>query len=226
MIGQHPQLYGFPELHLFLADTVNELLDREQKKGNYCGSPGILRTLAQLHEGLQSTSSIIRAGAWLADRRHWSVKELIDYLLQMISPRLGVEKSPVTCKSQSYLARAYACYPKAHYLHLTRHPISTKLSMEEFFQNRKKLRILRRKTDEMKDMQSLEVKYNHLLVWYVFHKNILNFTSNLPIGQVMRIKGEEILSEPDMYLPQIAEWLGINTDSASIEEMKHPERSP
>ena len=42
----------------------------------------------------------------------------------------------------------------------------------------------------------------------------------------MRIKGEDLLSNPDIYLPQVAEWLGVRTDKAAIEAMKHPENSP
>jgi hypothetical protein len=42
----------------------------------------------------------------------------------------------------------------------------------------------------------------------------------------MRIKGEELLSNPDIYLPQIAEWLGVRTDGEAIAAMKHPEDSP
>ena len=42
----------------------------------------------------------------------------------------------------------------------------------------------------------------------------------------MRIKGEDLLSYPDIYLPQIAEWLGVRTDSEAIAAMKRPENSP
>jgi len=48
----------------------------------------------------------------------------------------------------------------------------------------------------------------------------------MPEDQVLRIKGEQLLSEPDRYLPQIAEWLGVSTDASVIAAMKHPERSP
>ncbi|MEA3277491.1 MAG: sulfotransferase, partial [Pseudomonadota bacterium] len=43
VIGQHPDLYGFPELHLFIGDTVQEVIDVEYGKANYFGPPGVLR---------------------------------------------------------------------------------------------------------------------------------------------------------------------------------------
>lgn len=218
MIGQHPDLYCFPELHVFVTNSVGEFLDREAKKGNYSGSPGLLRTLAQLHEGRQTTSSIFRAGLWLHARRDWTVKTLVDDLLARVAPRIGIEKSPVTCMHIDFLHITHACYPRARYLHLTRHPVPTRQSMHEFFSQKKKL------VSAQERARTLE--FDHLLLWYRMHRNILEFTARLPEGQVLRLKGEDVLSEPDCYLPQLAEWLGVSTDAAAIEEMKHPERSP
>lgn len=218
MIGQHPELYCFPELHLFVTQTVGEFLDREAKKGNYSGSPGLLRALAELHEGHQSTSAIFRASLWLHERRDWTVKALLDHLLEQVAPCIGIEKSPVTCMHSDFLRIAHACYPRARYLHLTRHPVATRQSMREFFSERKTLH----STED----RARTLEFDHLLLWYRMHRNILEFTARLPEGQVLRIKGEDLLSEPDRYLPQLAEWLGVSTDSAAIEDMKHPERSP
>lgn len=217
MIGQHPELYGFPELHLFVARTLGEVLDR-QTRGHYSGPPGLLRALAELHEGRQTTSGIFRAGLWLNERRDWTVKALVDHLLEAVAPRIGVEKSPVTCMHMDFLSIAHACYPRARYLHLTRHPVSTRHSMKEFFTEAKALR--------KRDGRGQSLGFDHLLLWYRMHRNILEFTARLPEGQVLRLKGEDLLSEPDRYLPQLAEWLGVSTDAAAIEEMKHPERSP
>lgn len=219
MIGQHPDLYCFPELHLYVADTVGDILDREQGKGrNYAGPPGTLRALAELHDGIQTTTTVLRAGVWLTERRHWSTKQLTDHLLDLIEPRIGIEKSPVTCMKHAYMQRVYTFYPDAYFLHLTRHPIPTKKSMDEFFDKRKQV--------HSKKGKKRSFEFDNLLVWYRMHRNIMEFTEKLPTGQVMRLKGEDILSEPDVYLPQVAEWLGIRTDPTAIEEMKHPENSP
>jgi hypothetical protein len=221
MIGQHPQLYCFPELHLFVADTVGEILDREAKKENYTGPPGVLRALAEIQYGVQTTGTIIKAGSWLVEMRHWSTKELVDYLCGLVAPAIAVEKSPITCSNIAFLRRAYAYYPDAYYLHLTRHPVSTRQSMDEFFTKRNT--ITRRRGREGR---KAPIELDQLLIWYQMHKNIMEFTSKLPTGQVLRLKGEDVLSEPDRYLPQIADWLGVRTDRAAIEEMKHPENSP
>lgn len=218
MIGQHPQLYGFPELHLFSAESLEEIV-QHKVRGGKAAAPGLLRTLAQEHDGVQSTETILRATEWFLERRHWSTEKLFNYLLELISPKIGVEKTPQTAKKTRYLERAYEYFPNAYYLHLTRHPVSSRKSIEEF---------LAHKADKKKGRwDSLRSSLvDGFLIWYQFHSNIINFTSTLPAGQTMRIKGEDLLSEPDLYLPQLAEWLGLQTDSEAITAMKHPENSP
>lgn len=217
VIGEHPDLYGFPELHLFVADTIGQLIEYEIKtKHRYCGPHGLLRTIAEIHEGVQTTETVARAIAWLHDRRDWSTKEMMDYLLEKVAPQLGVEKSPVTARTKRSLNRVYKQYPHAFFLHLVRHPISATKSREDF--NKDML---------LKAMHTYGPKLMyHTIEWYEMHRNIMELTSQLPVGQTMRIKGEDVLSEPDLYLPQICEWMGIRTDREAIEAMKHPENSP
>ena len=214
MIGEHPQIYGFPELHLFSGRTVEDIIRREQKAGN-AGPPGLLRTLAQEHYGVQTANTILKATIWFRERRHWPTKKLFDYLLELVSPKMGLEKSPETAGKITFLERSYTWFPKAYYLHLTRHPVSSRKSIQEFYEEKKK-----------KKNFSFKYQVDGLTVWYTMHNNIINFTNTLPAGQTMRIKGEELLSEPDLYLPQIASWLGLRTDCEAIEAMKHPENSP
>jgi hypothetical protein len=217
VIGQHPELYGFPELHLFGTETVEDIIRGRAKMGKVA-APGLIRTLAQEHDGIQTTKTALRAIEWLYERRNWTSQQLFNYLLDLISPKIGVEKSPQTTKKPRYLEQSYQWFPNAYYLHLTRHPVSARKSIQEFFefqadQNQAKSR---RKSASL----------DSLMIWYLMHKNIVSFINTLPAGQVMRIKGEDLLSDLDRYLPQIAEWMGLRTDTEAIEAMKHPENSP
>lgn len=218
MIGQHPQLYGFPELHLFSAESVEEILQNQVKCGK-AAPPGLLRMLAQEHDGIQNTETILRAIDWCLGRRHWSTEKLFNYLVDLINPQIGVEKTPQTAKKVRYLERTYEYFPKAYYLHLTRHPVSSRNSIAEFSAHK-----VGRRKGELASLRSSVV--DAFLVWYQFHSHILDFTNTLPVGQTMQIKGEDLLSEPDLYLTQIAEWLGLRSDAVAIATMKHPERSP
>jgi hypothetical protein len=218
MIGQHPELYGFPELHLFSTETVEEIIKTKYQRGKIA-SPGLLRTLAQEHDGIQSTETVLKAMEWLIARKDWTTKQLFNYLTELINPKIGVEKTPNTSKKKKYLQRAYNFYPDAYFLHLTRHPLATRKSIVEFAENRTQ-------KQNKSNISSVKNSPEGLLIWYYMHRNIINFLKTLPVGQTMRIKGEDLLSYPDLYLPQIAEWLDISTESNAINSMKHPEKSP
>ncbi len=219
MIGQHPELYGFPELHLFSAETVREMIATYSTRGKVA-APGLLRTLAQEHHGIQSTETVLQALDWLMERKDWTTEKLFNYLIELINPKIGVEKTPNTSKRKQFLQRAYQICPDAYYLHLTRHPLSTRKSIFEFAKNREQ------KQQRKSDINNKKYSAEGLLFWYCMHVNIINFMNTLPTIQTMRIKGENILSQPDLYLKQIAEWLNIRTDDEAISAMKYPEKSP
>jgi hypothetical protein len=63
-------------------------------------------------------------------------------------------------------------------------------------------------------------------VWRTTHEMIVEMTDDLAMGQCMRLKGEELLANLDIFLPQICEWLGIRRDTEALEAMLHPEASP
>ncbi|MGN6527133.1 MAG: hypothetical protein ACTHL8_12170 [Burkholderiaceae bacterium] len=118
-LGQHPALHGFPELNLFLAATVGELLD-EDAQATDRGEPartltsGLVRAIAHL-EGFgpgTGPEAFQQADAWLRERRAWSSVRLLDYLLQRASPGMGIDKSPRTLLAEGALERALTGAPQ------------------------------------------------------------------------------------------------------------------
>jgi hypothetical protein len=224
MIGQHPELYGFPEFHLFSEDSMDSALTRLEKRGKAV-SAGLGRFIAQEVFGVQNSRTALQAIEWIRERRSWTTKQMLDYALELVAPRIGVEKSPGTAARFRYLERADREYPEAYFLHLTRHPVSARKSMAEFYEN-KADRATRQSGDGPgKEKRRMRDAFDRLLLWHQMHSTILRFTNGLPAGKTLRIKGEDVLSEPDRYLPQIAEWMGLRTDAEAIACMKHPEES-
>ena len=129
MIGQHPELAGLPELKLFATRTVGELeapLSRYwMERGVTHRSPGLVRALAQLEFGGQSPEAMASAMSWLHARKHWRGPQVLDVLLERLAPRSAVEKSPDHVLNPAALRRIKRAYPKARYLHLTRHPVTS-----------------------------------------------------------------------------------------------------
>src|SRR5215470_7660537 len=66
MLGQHPQMYGLPEVNLFVAETMRErqeLIARPK-----FSTHGLLRVVAQLFVGTQTIQTIILAQRWVEIR--------------------------------------------------------------------------------------------------------------------------------------------------------------
>ncbi len=217
MIGQHPDLAGLPELKLFCCETIGEL---EASLPSYWSdrgithrSPGLVRALAELKFGDQTLESLSRARAWLQERQHWTGADVLDVLLSRLSPRIGVEKSPDDVSSDDALMRMATAYPRARYLHLTRHPVTTQRSMEEH-----RNRTVPTHPQDGEPMCGIAS-------WYETHRRILHFAATLPTDRYILIRAEDILNDLEPQLRGIAQWLGVRTDAHAIDSMKHPEAS-
>jgi hypothetical protein len=55
---------------------------------------------------------------------------------------------------------------------------------------------------------------------------IARFLLSVPEKQKLRIRGEDVLTNPDKVLPQICTWAGLGADKRAVAAMKHPELSP
>jgi hypothetical protein len=56
--------------------------------------------------------------------------------------------------------------------------------------------------------------------------NVCKFFGSVPENQKLRVRGEDLLRDPDTCLRQIVDWLGLRNDAEAMEMMKHPEQSP
>jgi hypothetical protein len=213
LVGQHPDCYGLPELNLFMADDLGSLWWGPLALLPI-GKHGLLRALAQLHEGEQTEDSVSRANEWVLRHSRWSPTQVLQHIQELVGAKILVEKSPATVFRQDYLDRLVRHYPRASYLHLTRHPRGTAESM------------LRLRERHMHDMPATLNAADPERIWRRSHEAIMKATESLPNGQCMRLQGEAFLGNLEFFLPQICEWLGVRNDPEAIEAMMHPERSP
>ncbi len=220
MIGQHPEIYGFPELHLMIRETVGEVMAWERRCERYTGPPGLLRTIAEIDHGAQTAETVLEAANWIEDRLDWNSAWMLDYCIkratEVSGARYCLEKSPSVAFLPVALERMRQAYPDALYIHVTRHPLGLKKSLEEF------VRESHRFTPEQKQVR-LDASMG---AWPVAQRNLLDFCASLAPGQYIRIRGEDVLRDAAATLAQVAEWLGLRTDAAAVEAMLRPEESP
>src|SRR5207245_2865569 len=93
MLGQHPQMYGLPELHLFTTATMADQW-RTGARGPFSMGHGLLRAVAQVCYGAQTEVTIEAARGWLRRRSHFTTGMILEELCERVQPLMVVEKSP------------------------------------------------------------------------------------------------------------------------------------
>ncbi len=218
LLAGHPGIYGFPELLLFSAETVGDLLNEAARRRDVPALwiesrvNGIVRAVAEVHEESQDDAAMARAKAWLTARADWDTVDLMNHLRDAVQPRVALEKSPDTIYSDETLARCLRAYPRAQYIHLTRHPTTTIRSMREHWRKRFTAR-----PEKMLTAGSASA-------WYLGHGRIIAALESLPAGQWMRVRAEDLLRSPREQLRHILGWLQLDDRPGVIEEMLHTER--
>ncbi len=220
-IGQHPHLYGLPEVNLALGDTVAELFEIARRKRKKHMLHGLYRVLAQIHHGEQTEATVQDARQWLRSRRSWKTIVMYHYLAEQIAPKNCVDKTPGYSSNIAHLKRLQYMFPDAYYLHLSRHPRPTTQSLYQIHSQKSRQKPESYSTRALANIEN--TVENH---WLKSHQNILDFSRTISRGHYLRLQGELLLADPENYFRQIAEWLKIPTDPAAITAMLHPEHSP
>lgn len=215
MLGCHPDLYAFPELVLFGEETVDDWLALTPADPVFreWRTSGVLRAYAELRFGGQTSAGVERARTHLEGLRGRPTGAILAELLEAVAPRIGVEKSPSTSGSTASLRRVLRSFPGARFLHLVRHPVATCLSLREQFG-----------AGPHGGAPPPERWVPHHVVYV--HRTILRFLSGLPGAQWCRVRGEDVLDDPEPALGPVFEWLGVRADADAFEAVSHPERSP
>ena len=212
MLGQHPDLFGLPELNLSVGDRLGEVMDFYQ--GRPHGRHGLLRTVAQLRNGEQSQTAITDAEAWIAERRGWTSSQMLDWIETEVSPRRIVDKSPVSVRSTEMMQRLYRMRPEAQFLHIVRQPAAVCRSIDRLHAQ-----------IDAETGTSLRKRVNAEQVWLKCNTNVEAFKAGLAPGACLTLQGEAFLADFATYAPQLCDWLEIRRDKTSLNAMLHPERS-
>ena len=117
-------------------------------------------------------------------------------ILEKVGDRIVVEKSPDSARRAEFLQRCRRAFPRARYLHLTRHPRSQCKSIMQFG-------VEREETLEAKVRTGIPIPMAQALnlydwstkppvpdlqrYWFAFNTNIYEFLAGLPKDQWIRI---------------------------------------
>ncbi len=219
IIGQHPEAYGVPELNIFVTETLAQLVQRFQGFRQF-QIHGLMRTVAQLYAGEQTRESIEMAARWINRRLSYTTGELYRELAYHISPLRIVDKSPVYSARLESMYLIQQAFPDAYFLHLVRHPRTHCQSVMKLAQGM--LAVLTNSIDYSTDPPILDPQFT----WYKTQQKIVAFLNTVPAHQQLRLRGEDVLNEPQIYLRQICEWTGLTWTETALAAMLRPQDSP
>lgn len=219
MLGQHPEMYGVPELNLCLEARMDKLLPRMTGVNQFM-MHGLLRMVAQLYAGEQNTYSIEMAQRWIRTRIECSTSEVFHELAERVAPLRLLDKSPAYAADIGSLLRIRECFPNAYYLHLVRHPITQGRSLAQLADG--KMLMMSQSYDFTTFPPTLDPQY----AWMKLQHNILDFLEKIPPERQRTVRGEAFLNDPVPQMTQLFEWLGIATGNETITAAMHPELSP
>jgi hypothetical protein len=223
MIGQHPQVFAMPELNLFNVDYLVDIWYPPSSEVSVDGKPrhGLLRAVAEIYAGEQTDDTIEFAEHWCAARQHLTTGEIYRELQAKLDPLIPLEKSPSYTIEMSRMERILGACPDARFIHLLRHPIKQCESVVDLSDGVFSLFV-----------NSIEYQADRALAepqiaWHDMNINIMNFLEQkVPTNQYIRLRGEDLLADPEPKLKEICRWLKIRDDNEAMDAMMRPERSP
>lgn len=235
MLGQHPQMYALPELHLFTAETVGAWLELGGKE-SFEMDHGLVRAVAELFFGGQNEHTVRRARGWIRRRSNFTTGLLLEAIADRLQPLIPVEKSPSIVYSAEALQRVLEMFPTARFLHLVSHP---RLYGESVVQTLRELAggqslppahwLVQLASHRPAGLERIgdEGEIAPERSWYALNMAIVSFLSSLPDEQRKTVRGEDLLvTSASEGLRSVAAWLGIRADPEAVQEMRHPEGSP
>ena len=226
ILGQHPEIYALPELQMFGFGTIGEVHMHNVSRplsSPRLATAGLLRTIAEIHEGIQTEESTARAWWWLIKRWDWSPKEMMTYISKKLETHIVVEKTPLNSEKRRTLAEIVEEFPRARYLHLTRCVNANAKSLREFMDEYLGAKSRLREEGYTKGKVALAYP---ALVWYQYHRNILEVKQYIKSANYIRVKGEDILAQPRQILRGLCEWLEVDSSERCIDMMLRPHESP
>ncbi|HEY0973500.1 MAG TPA: sulfotransferase [Solimonas sp.] len=210
-LAGHPALYALPELCLFMADTVGELLDIFRlSQGPH--ADGLLRAVAQLEFGVQADPEIEAATQWLAQRREWTVGALLDELARRVAPRRLVIPDTETPLRPNDLRRLRRHAPTAVAVQVVRHPWTQAQRLVRWGHDR--LFIPPDFKDHAWDPPLIEPQ----VPWLRANRNIEQRYADAP-QRLHRVSDESLDDAPSATLTALCRWLELPDDAATLDAM-------
>jgi amino acid adenylation domain-containing protein len=202
MLAGHRDLFSASELQLLGFETMQERA--HAYTGRFSGwLDGLIRSVMDI-EGLDAEAA--KAAIRAAEADGVTTKAFYRRLQDAIRPRLLVDKSPSYAMDQAALGKAEADFDGPRYIHLVRNPVP----MIESFTRHHMDQVLHIDEHPFAPRQLAE------LLWTLSHRNIVEFLANVPPDRWVRLRFEDLVTDPDTQMATLCRALGLAFDPAVL----------
>jgi amino acid adenylation domain-containing protein len=203
MLAGHRDLFSASELQLLGFGTMRERADAYT--GRFSGwLDGLIRSVMEI-EGLDADAA--KASIRAAEAEGVTTKAFYRRLQDEIRPRLLVDKSPSYAMDPGALRKAEADFDGALYIHLVRDPVP----MIESFARHHMDQVLHIGEHPFGPRQLAE------LLWTISHRNIGEFLAGVPPERWVRIRFEELVTDPATQMESLCRRLGLPFDPGVLQ---------
>lgn len=195
MLAGHPELFAAAELQLLGFHTLAERDAAFQGKFRLWRE-GTLRALMELR-GLNADAAETTMLDYQA--KGFTTKQFYGVLQEWIGERRLVDKSPSYVLDPAALEKAERDFKEPYYIHLVRHPLAMIQSFERYHMEQ----VLFVEPHNFSSRQLAE------LVWLISHQNTLRFLEHVPDSRQIRIRYEDLVTDPETSLRACCSKLDI-----------------
>lgn len=215
LIGGHPRAFALPEMRLFAAERVSELLALSAH-GDARGNDGLLRAVAYLFHGGQSAADIDHARRFLERRADWSTAALFELITDRLAPRTAVFHDLSAPLHIIELDRWRATAAGAAFIHLMRHPVTFVEAATRVM--RERLYIPPDYSDHTGHPQ-----LRPEVLWFRVHDTL---ERELGTPRCRRLRLEDLQAALDDELGALCRWLGWADDATAVHRMSRTAAAP
>ena len=202
MLGGHPGLFSPPELYLMTFNTLKERGERLGPRLSAMLSDGIIRAIMELQGcGVEKARQIYQD---FLDR-DFTVQQFYEQIGEWAGGRMIVDKTPNYPLSLTAMRRMERLFDKPFYIHLIRNPYGMIYSFKEA-----RLDLTFEFEEPIPKIRLAEY------VWVVANTNVMEFLKSVPLNRQLRLKFEDLVTQPDKSMEAVSRFLGIEFESKMI----------
>ena len=212
MLGCNPAAFAFPQLNLFVGETLEGVITGTADQGP-THIHGLLRALAYVYGSEQTIISVGMARRWVMRRLAWPTSQIFNELRARVAPRRLIDKSTTYSGDPACLERILKVSPDAYFVHVVEHPLTPGAANGSPKRNRG----VRGARSESSQTQTQ---------WLEAQQRIAKIASAAAPEKLTVLRVESLLADPNSEISVVCKRLDLPHDEGAVAAMLHPENSP